>query len=218
MYAQNAFKAHQAVAMAFAAARGFGLVVACDRGRPVASLLPYSVVEADGEVPRVRFHVARVNPLAELAAKAGSWLIAVSGADTYVSPDWYARDDQVPTWLYEMVQLSGPVRLVPHEHTADHLDRLAAQFEAALTPKPPWSIGQVSPRRRDVLMNAIVAIEMVVETVEASFKLNQNKSDADHVGVVQALRARADPAGQAIAERMIALRPHLTYEIHDRGT
>ena len=39
MYAQPAFNVHRAVSLAFAAARGFGLVVACDRGRPVASLL-----------------------------------------------------------------------------------------------------------------------------------------------------------------------------------
>ena len=74
MYAPPAFKVHQAVALAFAAARGFGQVVACDRGRPVASLLPFLVIEKDGAVPRVHFHMARANPLAALAEKIKGFL------------------------------------------------------------------------------------------------------------------------------------------------
>jgi len=128
MYAPPAFETDRAVALAFAAARGFGLVIASDGGRPVASLLPFHVSEADGGLPRVQFHVARGNPLVDLAAKGGTWLIAVAGADTYVSPDWYVSPDQVPTWLYETVQLSGPVHIVPPDHTPAHLERLAAKF------------------------------------------------------------------------------------------
>ncbi len=212
MYVPHPFKVHHAVALAFAATRGFGLVVACEGGRPVASLLPFLVTEQDGEVPRVHFHVARGNPLAALAEKCGTWLIAVAGQDAYVSPDWYTTKDQVPTWLYEAVQLAGPVRVVPADHTAEHLDRLAAKFEAWHAPKPPWTAARVSAARRATLTNAIVAIEMTVETVEGSFKLNQAKSDADCVAVVRALRQQDDPAARAIAARMVALRPQLSYE------
>jgi transcriptional regulator len=212
MYVHPAFKVHRAVALAFAAARGFGHVIACEGGRPVAALLPFQVTEADGRLPRVQFHVARPNSLAQLAAKGGPWLIAVAGDDAYVSPHWYASPEQVPTWLYETVQLSGPVHLVPTDYTCDHLDRLVAQFESALAPKPPWAADEVSSQRRAMLMKSIVAIEMTVETVEASFKLNQHKPDADQVAVVRALRERGKPSAQVIAARMVALRPHLRYE------
>ena len=69
MYIPSAFKVHPALALAFAGARGFGLFVACDGGRPVAATLPFRLIEADGKSPRVAFHVARGNPLAALAAK-----------------------------------------------------------------------------------------------------------------------------------------------------
>ncbi len=167
MYVHPAFKIHHAVGLAFAAARGFGHVIACEGGRPVAALLPFHVMEANGRLPRVQFHVARPNPLAHLATKGGPWLIAVAGDDAYVSPHWYASAEQVPTWLYETVQLSGPVHVVPTSHTADHLDRLVAQFESALAPKPPWvADGMLSSQRRATLMESIVAIEMTVETNE----------------------------------------------------
>ena len=67
MYVHPAFNVHQATSLAFAGARSFGLVVACDAGRPVASLLPFVLVQQDGKPPRLRFHVARANPLAEVA-------------------------------------------------------------------------------------------------------------------------------------------------------
>jgi len=61
-----------------------------------------------------------------------------------------------------------------------HLDRLVAQFESALAPKPFWvADGMLSSQRRATLMETIVAIEMTVETVEGNFKLGQHKGDAD---------------------------------------
>ena len=43
----------------------------------------------------------------ELADGKSSWLLRVNGADAYVSPDWYVSPDQVPTWLYQAVHLTG---------------------------------------------------------------------------------------------------------------
>ena len=60
-------------------------------------------------------------------------------------------------------------------------------------------------------MRAIVVVEMTVETIAGNFKLNQHKSDADHVAVASALARPGDRAAQAIASRMIAFRPHLDY-------
>jgi transcriptional regulator len=211
MYVNPAVKVHPAASLAFAAARGFGVVIACDAGRPTAAHLPFLVIEQDGKVPKLEFHVARANPLGAIAEKGGTWLVAVAGPDAYVSPDWYASADQVPTWLYEAVHLSGPVRVVPGGHTQGHTERLSATFERWL-PKPEWTLDKVSERRRQMLLNAIVAVEMTVETIEGNFKLNQHKGDEDHVAIATALAAQDDPSAQAIGKRMVALRPHLDYQ------
>jgi transcriptional regulator len=211
MYVNAHFKVPPATSLAFAAARGFGLVIAADGGRPVGAHLPFRLIEADGQVPKLEFHVARANPLGAIAEKGGTWLVAVQGHDTYISPDWYASADQVPTWLYEAVHLSGPVRVVPGEHTRGHTERLSNTFEQWLAPKPEWKPDKVSDKRREMLLKAIVTVEMTIETIEGNFKLNQHKSDADHVAVVQALAAQDDPSARAIAKRMVALRPHLDY-------
>jgi transcriptional regulator len=173
--------------------------------------VPFLLTETHGKSARVSFHVASGNPLAALAQKCSPWLLSVSGPDAYVSADWYATEHQVPTWLYESVQLGGPVHVIPPDRMLDHLDALSARFEERLKPKKPWSSGKLPAERLDRLSNAIVGIEMEVETVAGSFKLNQHKTDADNIAVANALAAQVDADAQAIAARMVALRPHLLY-------
>ena len=80
------------------------------RRKPIASSLPFYLDYADDGTPHAAFHVARGNALIGLADGKSCWLLAVNGADAYISPDWYASPDQVPTWLYQAVHLTGTVR------------------------------------------------------------------------------------------------------------
>jgi len=120
MYTPPMFKTDRAASLAFAQARGFGTVCGWDGSRPIASSLPFYLTYADDGTPLAAFHLSRHNPLLALADGASSWLIAVNGADAYVSPDWYASPDQVPTWLYQAVHFTGTVRKM----TAGGLDAM----------------------------------------------------------------------------------------------
>jgi transcriptional regulator len=212
MFTRPFFEPDRAAGLAFAAARGFGTVCAHDGARPVASALPFCLEYLSDGTPCVAFHVARGNALAALADGKSSWLFAVNGADTYVSPHWYASPDQVPTWLYQAVHLSGPVRAMSGRELADHLDALSAKFESWLAPKPPWTTSEVATGRREAMMQAIVGLVMTVEGIEGSFKLNQHKSDVDQVAIAAALMLRQDEAAQTIGQQMVALRPQLDYK------
>ena len=209
MYTPPPFKSDRAASLAFAQARGFASVCAWDGDKPVASALPFCLSFADDGTPIAAFHVARGNALARLADGKTRWLLAVNGADAYVSPDWYVSPDQVPTWLYQAVHLTGTVNLMPEGELGAHLDALSAKFESWLAPKPPWTVAKVSAGRQEMLKKAIVGLVMTVEAIEGSFKLNQHKSDADHVAVANALAQQDDAASQQIAGSMRGLRPLL---------
>ena len=209
MYTPPPFKPDRAASLAFAQARGFGTICAWDGEKPVASALPFCLSYADDGTPIVAFHVARGNALARLADGKSHWLLAVNGADAYVSADWYVSPDQVPTWLYQAVHLTGPVELMPEGELGAHLDALSAKFESWLAPKPPWTVDKVSAGRQGMLKKAIVGLKMTVEDIEGSFKLNQHKSDADHAAVANALAKQADPASRQIAGLMRELRPQV---------
>ena len=207
MYTPPPFKQDRAASLAFAEERGFGMVCAWNGSRPIASSLPFYLKEAEGGAHHALFHVARGNPLAKCADGTTSWLLAVNGPDAYVSADWYVSSDQVPTWLYRSVHLTGPVRVLSDEELAVQVDALSAKFENWLLPKKPWTSAKMMPARLEAMRKAIVGLVMTVEDVEGSFKLNQHKSEADYAAVAGALAQRTDTGSQQIADLMRKARP-----------
>ena len=207
MYTPPFFKQDHAASLAFAEERGFGTVCAWNGTRPIASSLPFYLSGDDDGTVEVLFHVARQNPLAKLADSATSWLLAVNGPDAYVSPDWYVSPDQVPTWLYQSVHLTGTVRVLSDNELAVQIDTLSAKFENWLLPKKPWMSAKMTPARLETMKKAIVGLVMKVEEVEGSFKLNQHKSEADYAVVAGALEERTDTGSQQIAGLMRQARP-----------
>jgi len=208
MYTPPPFKPDRAASLAFAQTRGFGTVCGWDGKKPIASLLPFYLGYADDGTPLAAFHLARHNPLVNLADGTSSWLLAVGGADAYVSPDWYVSPDQVPTWLYQAVHLSGTVRKMSDEELAMQIDTLSAKFEDRLLPKKPWTASKMTAGRLDAMKKAIVGLMMTVEEVEGSFKLNQHKSETDYAAIAGALAAQTDAGAQQIAYLMKETRPN----------
>lgn len=210
MHIPPPFRTSRSECLALASARGFGLACAHDGRMPVIAWLPFHVGYGGDGTPCLTFHVARANPITAPALRNQPWLIAVSDADAYVSPRWYASPQQVPTWLYKAVNLAGPVRALSDQELIQHLDLMSAQFETALeqpSEEAPWSMAEIAAGRRAALLGAITGFAMTVEHVEGSFKLNQHKSDADHLAIVEALAGQANAGAQRIASDMRGMRP-----------
>jgi transcriptional regulator len=207
MYVPPVSRIDRAASLAFAAARGFGLACAHDGGKPVASPVPFHIEYGRDGTPLLCFHLARHNPLIGLADGVSPWLFAASGPDAYVSADWYVSPDQVPTWLYQAVHMTGPVRPMAGNQLAEHLDLVSARFENELAPKRPWTMDKMSAGRREAMMKGIVGLVMSVENIEGSFKLNQHKSDADHVAVTAALALQKSTDARDLSGAMRAMRP-----------
>jgi transcriptional regulator len=197
-------------ALAFAASRGFGAMVASGAAGPISSHVPFRI-NRTADAVTVQFHLTARNPLAELADGKTPFLLIVWGPDAYVSNDWYATPDHVSTWLYEAVHLSGPVRRLPVESNRGHGDALLTTFEERLTPKQPWSLSTMEVAKRDAMLHSIVVLEMDVMQVEGQRKLNQHKSDDDYASITRHL-SKADTAdAREIAAKLKALRPDLGY-------
>jgi transcriptional regulator len=209
MYTPPMFKPDRAASLTFAEARGFGTVSAWDGRKPTGSPLPFYLSYAADGTPMAAFHVARHNPLVKLADGTSSWLLAVNGADAYVSADWYVSADQVPTWLYQAVHLTGPVRPLSDDELAAQVDTLSAKFESWLLPKKPWTSAKMTAARFEAMKKAIVGLVMTVVEVEGSFKLNQHKSETYYAAVAGALAAQTDPGAQHIAHLMREARPEV---------
>ena len=187
-------------ALELARERGFGTFTVAGPEGVLAAHLPF-VLDED----RVLAHLVRVNPIARhLRREPARALLIVSGPDGYVSPDWYGETQLVPTWNYAAVHLRGELRLLDDTALRPILDRLSETFEARLAPKPPWKTDKVEEGLLARMMRQIVPIEMSVDTVDSTFKLNQNRSDTARAGAAAALAAGGTPGMEtrALAERM----------------
>ncbi|MBB4367909.1 transcriptional regulator [Bradyrhizobium sp. cir1] len=204
------FHIEEQAALEFAGQRGFGVVVAADERGPRASHVPFVLEQRDGR-SIVQIHLTARNPLVALADGARRFLLIVAGDDAYVSNDWYASKDNVSTWLYEAVHLSGVAHLRGLDENRGHGDALLAVAEARL-PKPPWDLARMEPGKRESMLAAIRVIDLVVDTVEGQAKLNQHKSDADHVAVAGRLARSEETGHRRLARKMQALRQGLGYD------
>ena len=152
---------------------------------------------------KLRFHLSRANPLAATLAARLRALAVVTGPQAYVSPDWYAHADQVPTWNYLSAEIEGPLRRLDGGEAAALLDDLSAALEARLAPKPPWTRAKMSAGRFEAMLAAIVAFEMTVERLEGVRKLSQNKPADAQARLAVALNAQEGENGRWLA-RLIA--------------
>lgn len=186
--------------LAFARARGFGILSVNGAEGPLAAHVPF-LLSADGGFAEL--HLARSNPVGR-AALAGPVpaLIAVSGADAYVSPDWYGADDQVPTWNYIAVHLRGVLQALPEDHLRAHVDALSAEHETRLLPKQPWVSDKMSEGAMPRMLRMILPFRFDVTAVEGTWKLNQNKTPEVRTRAADHLAQQSDPGAQAIAALM----------------
>jgi len=162
----------------FARERGFGVLAANGAEMPMLSHVPF-LLNAAGDMAEL--HLLRSNPIARACAETLPAKIAVSGGDTYVSPDWYEVPDQVPTWNYVAIHLEGVLERLPQEALHALLDRQAAFYEDRLQPKPPWTTAKMTPEVMDKMMRMIVPFRMRITAVDGTWKLSQNKPDAVRV-------------------------------------
>lgn len=168
---------------------GFGMVFAQTPNGPrvgQASLF----ATGDGAV---QFHLARGNALTKTLSGTDA-LIVVNGPDAYVSPDWYDGADQVPTWNYISIELEGPVRAMDDDGLVALLDDLSAVNEAKLSPKTPWTRDKMDDSKFRKMLGGITGFEMEVMAWRPTFKLSQNKTEAERLRVADELEGQGKKA------------------------
>lgn len=177
--------------LAFAAARGFGMLCISGDAGPVAAHVPFVIMPGGA----VEVHLARSNTIARAALPLPA-LLAVQGPDAYISPDWYGVPDQVPTWNYVAVHLRGVLHPMADAGLEPQVDALTAEFEARLPDKRPWTKHKMGEGVMERMMRGILPFRLEVTEVDGTWKLNQNKTPEARAGVIAALEAQGGMAAE----------------------
>ncbi len=157
-------------------------------------------VEVVGTTLWLRGHIARANPQWRTPPNEAVAIYRV--ADHYMSPTWYAskRADPrtVPTFDYVAIEARGPVEFIHEPARIEAIVRtLTTEHEAQVG--GTWAVDDAPRAYIDIELQAIVGVEMRVETLLGTFKLHQNHPPENIESVVGALNDLGTDAARAIA-------------------
>lgn len=154
-----------------------------------------------GRHSALRFHLAAANPICGVLDGDREILLIFTGPQTYVSPDWYATQQQVPTWNYTAVHAYGKPTRLSDPALCDLLDALSTVNESRL-PKKAWTTDKVPAALYEKMRKAIRGYHMPISRMQGKWKINQNRTPADRLGVIENLRTLAEPSQLAVADVM----------------
>jgi transcriptional regulator len=185
-------------AIGFMQANPFAILVSSTEEGPFATHLPL-VLRQTEEGLIIRGHVARANPHWRYLERQTKSLIVFHGPHAYISPTNYTTREVVPTWNYGTVHVYGNARVfsAPHE-LLGVLHELIPMFEPAYADQ--WA--SLNPAYRERMLGHIVGFEIAVTSIEAKFKLSQNRSKEEQENIIASLCTAGDTAVSGTARLM----------------
>ncbi len=171
----------------------------------LASHVPLLLDHRAGEFGTLRGHLARANPQWRDLENGSEAMVIFSGADAYVSPNFYPSKAEhgkaVPTWNFLAVHAYGTAEVFSEpERLRTLVSQLTDRHEAS-QPKS-WAVDDAPADYLQSMLKAIVGFELPIARLEGKRKLSQNRSAADIAGVQQGLAASTDPLDNAVAQLM----------------
>jgi transcriptional regulator len=156
-------------------------------GAPVVNHVPFLLDASRGEQGTLIGHVARANPIWRTP---GPSVLIFQGPDAYVSPSWYPTKQEhgkvVPTWNYAVVHAHGTPQVTEDRKLLLQIvSHLTGHHEAPQA--APWAVSDAPPDYIEMMLGAIVGIEVPVQRWVAKFKLSQNHTSANRQGVITGL-------------------------------
>jgi transcriptional regulator len=171
-------------------------------GEIIVNHVPFVLDPACGPYGLLRCHVARANSVWQLLSKTVPSVIVFHGPNAYVSPSWYPSKHNhgkvVPTWNYTVVHAHGiPMIVEDQAQLMRHLTELTASHEK--NQADPWQVTDAPAEFIEQMSRRIVGIEIPILRIFGKWKVSQNRSSADRVGVVVGLRGINDEPSQEMA-------------------
>ena len=206
MYIPQAFQENRReVLLPAIAACAFGSLITVGGGEIMVSHIPFIPSLGDDGADLLLGHLARSNPQWRVQDEPIESVASFMLDEAYISPSWYpskaATGRVVPTWSYVAIEVRGVLEVV--DDTAEALaivDRLTSRHEAD---RPvPWASTDAPPDYISGHLRGIVGFKLRIRTIVGAWKLGQNKSAADRLGVADGLSH--DPRTAALSARMRA--------------
>jgi transcriptional regulator len=167
-------------------------------GKPVATHVPVLFEERDDKLFLLA-HVMKKQAHTEAFSVNSKVLAIFYGPHTYVSASWYENKQMASTWNYQAVHASGHLKFLDEAGLLSVISRLTAHFER--DPNSPSLVHRMDEEYVKKMMQAIIAFEIEVSSVEHVFKLSQNRDEQSYHNIIGHLQ-EGDEDAKSIAEEM----------------
>ena len=170
-----------------------------------ASHIPLLIDPEPTPFGTLRGHVARSNPQWKRANAATEALVTFLGPEAYVTPNWFPSKREtgkvVPTWNYLAIHAYGTPRFFEdREPLLEIVTRLTNTHEGKRA--APWAVSDAPADYIDTMLKAIIGVEIPLTRLEGKWKLSQNKSAQDIVGIRDGLAQEPGENAAALATAM----------------
>jgi transcriptional regulator len=151
-------------------------------------------------------HIARTNPLTKVAQSDSPSVTAIfNGPNAYVTPSWYPTKQEtgkvVPTWNYAVVHAEGSIKLVDNpDWLRSHVAQMTDIHEP--TYQSTWKLADAPEEYVQMMLKAIIGIEIDIQSLIGKFKLSQNQPAQNYDAVLKQLEKSPQEALQEMLQFM----------------
>lgn len=178
-------------------AYGFAILTSLHQGSLTATHIPLLLSEDKTELIG---HFAKGNRQ-WMDIEEQEVLVVFQGPHCYISPSWYESKDNVPTWNYVTVHVTGQVKLMAEGDTRlwESMKNLTTKYE---DPTSDYSLEDVDSSYIKSLSKGVVGFTLRIDKIEGKAKLSQNHPKERVERVITALMKVENSNEQGIAKWM----------------
>ena len=176
----------------------FGQIMVINEGQITQTYIPF---ELNREEMCLFGHVAKKNDLIGAIRRAKTVYVNFLGEHAYISPNWYASKEQVPTWNYQVVEVEGKVFTLNEDETLAVITRLSNIHEKQFD--QPWTMDKLSEKKTNAMLRAITGFKIEITKISGKSKMSQNKNQEDQESLIRGLESTSDSANHRVAKLML---------------
>lgn len=184
--------------IAFIKENAFALITGIGQNYPVATQIPLTVEIKDGKI-FLHGHLMRKTDHHLAFESNNKVLVLFTGPHCFVSASWYTDPHVGSTWNYMTVHAKGKISFMDEVGTRDAVKALSDKYAGTSSQS---AYDNLPKEYIDHMVKAIVGFTIEVESIDNTFKLNQNMDEASKKNIIEQLRKRADANSAAIANEM----------------
>jgi transcriptional regulator len=176
----------------------FAIVAGITKTYPVATHIPLSVSIVDDRM-FLHGHIKRKSDHHIAFEKNNNVLVIFNGPHCYVSASWYTNPLQASTWNYMTVHAKGNLQFTDEAGTIAAIKEVTERFEGKDTAA---AFDKMNSHYIEQMAKAIIGVTIEIKSLEAVFKLSQNKDAATRENIITQLANSNDADSNKIAVAM----------------